>query len=348
MGTSAIASSRRVVASSVHGCSPVSAGETETVTPASVFANASRIVVARRLERLANRALAPGLDRDHRGCVARDRVSALASVQRDEPEGRLRMRLAQRATEDLDRIRAAQCDARARVSALAAGDRDGQRYGLGSGILARSGDPHPRVRASGATDRQPTVLLAVEVDEDRARDELRVERIRAFEPDFLRHRHQQLERPVGQRFVLDQRHHRRDRDPVVGAEGRPVGLQPLAVANERDASLGRVVRARGVTLADHVQMALERHGGRRLAPWCRRNPDHEVSAGVLHELEAVLLDPRANVLDHRLLGARRARDLRQRLEVSPERARLEPCQHGCLGRHLGHVSSGRVRACGSR
>ena len=108
---------------------------------------------------------------------------------------------------------------------------------------------------------------------------------------------------MGQRLVLDQRHHRRDRDAVVCAERRPVRFQPLAVADERDASLGRVVLARRVPLADHVQVALERHGGRRLTSRGRRDANHDVSPGVLLELEPVLFGPRANVLDHRLLGA---------------------------------------------
>ena len=68
-----------------------------------------------------------------------------------------------------------------------------------------------------------------------------------------------------QRLVLDQRHHRRDRDPVVGTERRPVRGQPLAVADERDAALRRVVRARRIALADDVQVPLEHHGRRALA-----------------------------------------------------------------------------------
>ena len=54
----------------------------------------------------------------------------------------------------------------------------------------------------------------------------------------------------------------------------------------------------------------------------------------LLELEAVLRRPRADVLDHRLLVARGARDLRQRLEVRPERTGLQARQDCCLDRHL--------------
>ena len=199
--------------------------------------------------------------------------------------------------------------------------------------LPRRVDPDPGVGAARAADREPAVLLAVEVDQDRARDERAVERVRALEPDLLGHRHQQLERTMGQRLVLDQRHHGRDRDPVVGAERRPVRGQPVAVANERDAPFRRVVRARRVALAHHVQVALEHDRRRGLAARARRNADHEVPAGVLLQLESVPVGPLANVLDHRLLVPRRTRDLRQRLEVPPERARLEPVKHRFFRRH---------------
>ena len=322
-----------MVASSVHGCSRASAAATETVTPASVFANASRIVVFAASSASRSAVSVSWLDRDHRGGVSRNRVAALAPVQRDEAERRLRVRLTQRTPEDLDRIRAAERDARSRVPALTAGNGDGQRHGVGRGSVARSVDSHPCVRAARAADREPAVLLAVEVDEDRARDQLGVERICAFEPDLLGHRHQQLERAVRQRPVLDQRHHRRDRDAIVCAERGPVSLQPFAVADEHDAPLGRVVRAGGVPLAHHVEVPLEGHGRRRLASRSRRHADDQVSPLVLLKIEAVQVRPGANVLDDRLLCARRSRDPRQRSEVIPERAGLEIVEYRYRSRH---------------
>ena len=172
-------------------------------------------------------------------------------------------------------------------------------------LLARRLDADPRVGAPGAPDRQPPVLLAVEVDEDRARHERRIERVRAFEPDLLRHRHQQLEGAVGQRLVLDERHHRRDRDAVVGAERGAVRGQPLTVPHECDPPLGRVVGARRIALADHVEVPLQRHEGGALTAGRGRHPDDQVPARILLKLEAVLLGPRAHVLDHGLLVPRR-------------------------------------------
>src|SRR3712207_8019631 len=46
--------------------------------------------------------------------------------------------------------------------------------------------------------------------------------------------HQQLERPMRQRFVVGERHHRRDRDAVVGSERRAVRSQPLAVTQQAE------------------------------------------------------------------------------------------------------------------
>src|SRR4029079_1599469 len=108
---------------------------------------------------------------------------------------------------------------------------------------------------------------------------------------------------------------------------------PLAVADEDDPPLGGVVRARGVTLADDVEVPLERDGRRVLPSRCRGDLDHEVATLVLPELEPVLLRPAADVLDHRLLVARRPREARQRLEMPPEARGLEPGEDGRVGCH---------------
>ena len=150
------------------------------------------------------------------------------------------------------------------------------------------------------------------------------------------------------RLVLDERHHRGDRDPVVRAEGRPVRGQPLTVADEHDPALGGVVRARRVTLAHHVEVPLERDGGRALAALRRGDVDHEVPALVLAKLEPVLPRPLTDVVDHGLLVARRPSDARQRLEVPPEGAGLEPGQDGRLGGHvrlLGFLDRQMPRIC---
>ena len=266
--------------------------------------------------------------------VARNGVAALAAGERDKPERDRLQGLAESPPENLHRIRAAERDAHPGVTSLPAADRDGERHGALGGRRPLAVDVDPRVRAARAPDGELPVLLAVQVDEDRAGHERGVERVRPFETDLLGHRHEELERPVRKRLVLDERHHRRDRDAVVRAERRPVRGQPVAVADELDASLRRVVRARGVAFANDVQVPLKRYGRSRLPPGSRGDAYDEVPPGILNELEAVLLGPRADVLDRRLLMPRRARDPRQRLEVPPERAGLESRQNGRL---VGHV-----------
>ena len=237
------------------------------------------------------------------------------------------MGLAQHAAEHLDRIRSPEMDLGAGMATEPSARDERQRDGVGRARLARRVDPDPGVGAPRAPDGEDAVLLAVEVDDGRAGQQGAVECVRALEAHLLGHRHQQLERAVGDRRVLDEGHHRGDGDPVVGAEGRAVGRQPVAVAHEHDPPFGRVVRAVRGALAHHVQVTLEDEGRRRLPAGRRRHADHEVPPGVLLELESVLVRPRANVLEHRLLVPRRARNRRQRLEVPPERAGLESRQH---------------------
>ena len=90
---------------------------------------------------------------------------------------------------------------------------------------------------------------------------------------------------MGSRFVLDQSHHRGNRDTVVGTERGAVGRQPVTVAEEDDSSFGGIVRARRVALADHVQVTLEDEDGRGLPAGSRGNTYDEVASGVLLEFD---------------------------------------------------------------
>ena len=184
---------------------------------------------------------------------------------------------------------------------------------------------HPTVRVPSSSLSR---LIRVDAGQQRP-----VEGVRALEPDLLGDRHQQLERAVRDRLVLDQRHHRRDRDAVVGAQRRAVGGEPVAVADERDPPLGRIVRAGRVALAHHVQVALQDEGGRRLAAGRRRHADDEVAPGVLLELEAPAARPTRERARSPAPRARGPRDPRQGLEVRPEGTRLDACQHWILDRH---------------
>ena len=138
---------------------------------------------------------------------------------------------------------------------------------------------------------------------------------------------------MGQRLVLDEIHHRRDRDAVVSSEGRPIGREPITVDDELDPPLGGVVRTIRLPLAHHVQVPLEHDGRCGLASRGRRHVEDEVARRVLAHFVPTRLAPGADVVDHRLLVPRWTRDRRELLEVLPERARFDAAQHGCVRRH---------------
>ena len=190
--------------------------------------------------------------------VARDRVAALPAVERDQAERHRRVRLSQRAAEHLDRVRAAELDVR-RPS--------GRRARRSPSRPAR---PRPSTGAArGASTRIQVSVLPAQPTVRRPSSSLsRLTRIFPWtsEPSspFAPSRPtssatviRSCSGPCGKRGILDQRHHRRDRNAVVGAERGAVRRQPVAVDDQLDPSLGRVVRAVGDALADHVEVALE-------------------------------------------------------------------------------------------
>ena len=138
--------------------------------------------------------------------------------------------------------------------------------------LARRLHADGGIGAARRAHGQLAVLLAVEVQQRRPGDERRVEPARAdaLAADLLSHRHQQLERPVRQRRVLGQRHHRRDADSVVRAERRPVGGQPVAIA-QRVRSCPRPDRS-GCPAGAHTPCPGALGGSRSKRTRARRSP----------------------------------------------------------------------------
>ena len=85
-------------------------------------------------------------------------------------------------------------------------------------------------------------------------------------------------------------------------------------------------------------MPLQDENRRRLTTRGGRHTHDEVAGRILAKLEAVLDSPPANVLDHRLLVPRRARDPGQGLEVPPARAGLDSRQYRAPGSHRGFLA----------
>src|SRR5262249_57146309 len=138
--------------------------------------------------------------------VPRNRAAALATGEGDVPEGDGHVRLAQRAPECLDGVRASERNIAARVSAEAPLTVT-RRVAASESVASRGSSTRiPCVGAAGAADGQPPVLLTVEVNQDRAVDERRVEAVRPLETDLRGYGHRLLQGAVRQRVVLDERH----------------------------------------------------------------------------------------------------------------------------------------------
>ena len=200
------------------------------------------VLLADRCELLlrgrAERRLRVRLERHRRPGIARDRVSAHSAVEAREPE-RLRSKLRAR-------TRPSALIAFTRPLAMSppewpplrAGEHDPRaRRDPAGAARASSGTRRNVCVAPGAADRQRVVARPVEIDEHAARDERRVERLRAVEALLLGHREEELERPVLDRGVVRDGHRRRDADAVVGAERRSLGAHPVAVDDERRSAL---------------------------------------------------------------------------------------------------------------
>ena len=78
-------------------------------------------------------------------------------------------------------------------------------------------------------------------------------------------------------IVVQHRHGHRHSNPVVPAQGRPTGLDPVAIHVQIQRVLGEIVLHTAVLHTHHVQMPLEHH--RRMALIARRRilPDHHVA-----------------------------------------------------------------------
>ena len=249
---------------------------------------------------------------DRRG-VARDRVAARAAVQRRDPEAR---RGDERAASSLIAF--------ARPAAMSPpSGRRGRRHRHRSAAPAGSRGAANRTNVS-APPAQPTVSVASSSPSRLSRTLPPISagssspRPPARPP---RRRHQQLERTV-RRAVLRQRHHRRDRDAVVGAERRPVGAQPLAVADDVDRPARGSIRAAGSRSHTMSRWPCRITAGARSRPGVAGTCDDEVAGAVAPRRIPCACRLRRRAQPPVLLGAR-ARIAFERLEAAPE-PRPEP------------------------
>ena len=257
---------------------------------------------------------------DDRGRVARDRVAARAAVERRDPHPRRR---AQRAGERLDRVRAAERDVAARVPAAARRSRSRAAGGPSTGARgARTSTT--RVGAARAADGQRCVLLAVEVQQQRAADQVRVEPRRAPQPDLLLRRSSaaradRAARTGPRRARASRRSPRRRR--------RRAWCRRRAASRRRGRP--RCGPARGsYGLSGSRSQTMSRWPwritvGAASRPGVAGTRDDEVAGRVAPRRPPVRLRPGDDVRDRLLLLVGRARDRGERLEVAPEAGGLE-------------------------
>ena len=100
-----------------------------------------------------------------RASVARDRISADAAVERDEPERSCLVRGGEHSAERLDGVYAAGGDVASRVAALRAGQLDAADDGVRGHGLCGELHAEERVVASGAADGERAVARPVDVHE---------------------------------------------------------------------------------------------------------------------------------------------------------------------------------------
>src|SRR5512146_1083794 len=104
------------------------------------------------------------------------------------------------------------------MAALGARDLDAARNVTRGSRLRIQPEREMRVVASGGTDRERAVARPIEVEEQPAADERRVECLGAVQALFLGDREEELERAMRDLRVVGGGHRRSDADPVVRAE----------------------------------------------------------------------------------------------------------------------------------
>ena len=190
--------------------------------------------------------------------VARDRVAALAAVERDEPERHRVECLAQAAARTLIAL--------ARPWAISVPEWP-PAPPLAVTVTATAPDAQSsrgssRRRNVSVLPAHPTVSVPSSslsrLSRMRPVSSAPVDALGAFEADLLGRREEQLERAVGDRRVLDGGHHRRDRRR---RRRRRAWCRPPSASRRRGPARSGPWRDRSalvrVALADHVEMALE-------------------------------------------------------------------------------------------
>ena len=179
------------------------------------------------------------------------------------------------------------------------------------------------VQAAGAADAEFVLVLGVEVEEDVALQEARLEGLGAGHARLLVVGHEDLDGAVLDALVLGDGHRHGDAHAVVGAERGANGGDPFAVDDGLDRVLEEIVDGVRRLLRHHVHVALE-HDALAVLKTGSGGDAHDHVAGLVGErLDLVLLGPVEQVLAHDLLMLRGARAAGKSIEVVPDNLRFQ-------------------------
>ena len=165
--------------------------------------------------------------------------------------------------------------------------------------------------------------LGVEVQQDVALQQSRLQAEGAVHAGLLRGGEERLQRTVHERVVLEHGEDRRHADAVVGPERRAVGRHPLAVDVGVDRVLLEVEDLVVVLLRHHVEVCLQDHALAALHALRGRFAHVDVVRLVLTALQPFRAGEVEDVAADLLLMVRGARDAHDFGKMFPDKRRFE-------------------------
>ena len=180
------------------------------------------------------------------------------------------------------------------------------------------------IHAARAADAQLALVLVIQIDEIAALQPAALQPLRAHHPSLFRRREERLQRRMHQRPVSQHGQNQRHPDAIVRPQRRAVGRHPAVRMHlRRDRIAREVVHLVGILLRHHVQVPLQDHPRRPLMPGTGRlaNPDvpHRIALGRQAQPRRLV----QHVLLNGFLMMRRPRNLRELMEIVPDRCGLQ-------------------------
>ena len=174
-----------------------------------------------------------------------------------------------------------------------------------------------RVLTAGATHKDLTLILAIEVQQDITRHEALLHGLRTGQAGLLIHREQALDRAMLDILRSQQGQLSGYTDAIVRTQGRAIRTQPLAIDHRLDRVVVEVMLRIVVLLADHIHVRLQHHHRAILHTRSGRLRHQDVANGVFLDGDVMRLSERLQESDHFALLLRRTGHFCYLMEVFP-------------------------------